>query len=307
MTIVLQETLRAPFYAPFYVALARGAFAAEGVDVRFVTSPTPDAATDGLSQGSVDVGWGGPMRAIMMHERQPELDLVCFCEVVTRDPFFLVGRAPRPDFKPADLSSLRLGSVAEVLTPWLCLQDDLRRAGVDPAAVRRVSDASMVDNVAALARGDLDVVQLLQPWVEAVVESGAGHVWSAAADRGPTSYTTLYARRAVLEARSDELLRMIRAMLRAQKWLHAHDGAAIAAAIGEFFPAVPPGRLAAMTDRYKRLGIWGRNPFLPRDGFDRLRTACLSGGLVMRAPRWEQVVDMRLALAAIAEDPAMLD
>ncbi|MEJ0072325.1 MAG: hypothetical protein WDO24_30590 [Pseudomonadota bacterium] len=55
-------------------------------------------------------GWGGPMRVILMHEREPALDLVCFCEVVTRDPFFLVGRAPRPDFKLADLMALRLGS-----------------------------------------------------------------------------------------------------------------------------------------------------------------------------------------------------
>src|SRR5258706_15328670 len=143
MAIVLQETLRAVFYAPFYVALARGAFAAEGVDVSFVTAPRPDEAAAGLARGAVDVGWGGPMRVILMHERDPGLDLVCFCEVVTRDPFFLVGRAPRPDFTVADLRDLRLGSVAEVPTPWLCLQDDVRRAGLDPAALNRVADRAM--------------------------------------------------------------------------------------------------------------------------------------------------------------------
>ncbi|MEJ0072326.1 MAG: hypothetical protein WDO24_30595 [Pseudomonadota bacterium] len=58
MAIVLQESLRAPFYAPFYVALARGAFASEGVEVSFVTSPNPDAAPDGLMGGSVDVRLG---------------------------------------------------------------------------------------------------------------------------------------------------------------------------------------------------------------------------------------------------------
>jgi hypothetical protein len=31
MAIILQESLRALFYAPFYVALARDAFTAEGV------------------------------------------------------------------------------------------------------------------------------------------------------------------------------------------------------------------------------------------------------------------------------------
>jgi hypothetical protein len=41
MAIVLQETLRAVFYAPFYAALALDAYAQEGVEVRFVSSPTP--------------------------------------------------------------------------------------------------------------------------------------------------------------------------------------------------------------------------------------------------------------------------
>ena len=76
--------------------------------------------------------------------------LVAFCEVVTRDPFFVVGRAPRPDFRLADLLECRIGTVSEVPTPWMCLQDDLRRAGLDPDAVDRVADKTMADNAAAL-------------------------------------------------------------------------------------------------------------------------------------------------------------
>ena len=41
MAIILQEALRGLFYAPFYVALARDAYAAEGVDVRFVSAARP--------------------------------------------------------------------------------------------------------------------------------------------------------------------------------------------------------------------------------------------------------------------------
>ena len=35
MAIILQESLRALFYAPFYVALARDAFTAEGVEIPY--------------------------------------------------------------------------------------------------------------------------------------------------------------------------------------------------------------------------------------------------------------------------------
>ena len=96
MAIVLQETLRGAFYAPFYAALALDAYREEGVDVRFASAPRPTEAARGLAEGTVDVTWGGPMRVMLTYEQNPSCDLVCFCEVVTRDPFFLIGRAPAP-------------------------------------------------------------------------------------------------------------------------------------------------------------------------------------------------------------------
>src|SRR6185436_4241973 len=143
MPIVLQETLRGVFYAPFYAALSLGAYREEGVEVRFTSARTPSDSASRLADGTVDVTWGGPMRVMLTYDEDPKCDLVCFCEVVTRDPFFLLGRAPNPDFKLADLMRKRVATVSEVPTPWLCLQEDMRRAGLDPAGLDRVTDRSM--------------------------------------------------------------------------------------------------------------------------------------------------------------------
>ena len=194
MAITLQESLRGIFYAPFYVALARDAYAREGVTVRFVSAPTPGRAALGVLDGTADVCWGGPMRVMQAYAQAPDCDLVHFAEVVTRDPFFLLGRTPRPDFTLRDLLGLRVGTVSEVPTPWMCLQEDLRRAGLAPARLARVGDGSMADNVAALRRGELDVVQVFEPFASALEADGGGNVWYAAARRGPTSYTTFYTR-----------------------------------------------------------------------------------------------------------------
>ncbi len=194
MTITLQESLRGLFYAPFYVALAHDAYAAEGVEVRFVSSPRPGDAAINVMNGTVDVCWGGSMRVIQGYQQIPGCDLVCFAEVVTRDPFLLVGREPRPDFSLSDLLELRIATVSEVPTPWMCLQEDLRRAGIYPPRLARVADRTMAENMASLERGEVDVVQVFEPFA-----SGSdGNVWYAQADRGPTSYTTFYARRGLL-------------------------------------------------------------------------------------------------------------
>src|SRR5476649_441333 len=110
MSIVLSENFRALFYAPFYAAQATGAFAAAGVEVALKPSPNPPAALRALRAGEVDVMWGGPLRVMLLHDTGPAADLVCFCDVVARDPFFVIGARPKPDFKFADLAGVRLGT-----------------------------------------------------------------------------------------------------------------------------------------------------------------------------------------------------
>ena len=304
MAITLQESLRGLFYAPFYVALARDAYAAEGVEVRFVSSPRPGDAARNVMDGAVDVCWGGPMRVMQAYQQIPGCDLVSFAEVVTRDPFLLLGREPRPDFALRDLLGVRVATVSEVPTPWMCLQEDLRRAGIAPSELTRVGDRTMADNVAALRRGEVDVVQVFEPFAAALLAEGAGHLWYAQASRGPTSYTTFYARRGLLAERRDELRRMVRAIYRTQRWVAAAIGAAIAAAIARYFPDVPAAILGDACARYKSLGIWGGDPRLPRAGYDRLRASLVSGGFVSPGTPYDVAVDNSLAEAVVAEDPA---
>src|SRR5919201_3801333 len=141
MRIKLAENFRAVFYAPFYAAHALGLFAREGVAVELVASSAPGHGVSALLDGTVDLTWGGPMRVMKANDRE-QSPLVCFCEVVARDPFFLIGRHDGPKFRLADLPPLRFAAVSEVPTPWLCLQNDLRQQGIDPCALHRAPDRS---------------------------------------------------------------------------------------------------------------------------------------------------------------------
>src|SRR5688572_10087950 len=185
MPITLIENFRAVFYAPFYACAALGAYRAEGVEVTMRVSA---AAEKTLTTG--DVSWGGPLRVMKALDGNPGAGYVAFCEVVGRDPFFLLGRTPNPQFGLNELIGTRVAVVSEVPTPWICLQYDLRRAGIDPAAIALTPARSMAENAAALRAGDVDVIQVFQPYARELIDAKAGHVWYAAANRGLTSYTT---------------------------------------------------------------------------------------------------------------------
>jgi NitT/TauT family transport system substrate-binding protein len=299
MPILLSENFRALFYAPFYAAQATGAFHAAGVEVVLKPSPSPPAAVKALRAGEVDVMWGGPLRVMMVHDQEPAADLVCFCDVVARDPFFIIGAAPRPLFKFADLIGLKLATVSEVPTPWICLADDLRRSGIDLARLDRVSDRTMEQNAIDLRAGKVDAIQVFQPYAEQLIASGVGHIWYAAASRGLTAYTTLVTRCPVLVERSEELLKMTSAIHRTLGWFAVTPAAEIARAVREFFPDVDPAIFAAAIERYRALGLWGSDPLIRREGYDRLHAAMRAAGALSRDIAFDTCVDTSLAERAV--------
>jgi len=258
-------------------------------------STDPAAAVRALRSGEADVMWGGPLRVMIAHDIEPNADLVCFADVVARDPFFIIGGKPRPDFKLADLAKMKLATVSEVPTPWICLADDIRRAGVDPSRLDLINGPTMAENAAAVRAGTLEAAQLFQPYAEELLASGAGYVWYAAATRGLTAYTTLVTRRETLQRRADELLKMTRGLHRTLGWFAATPAPEIARTLQSYFPDVSPAIFAAAIERYRKLNLWGTDPVIRREGYDRLHAAMRAFGTLKRDIPFETCVDTSLA------------
>jgi NitT/TauT family transport system substrate-binding protein len=299
MRLKLFENYRFVLYAPFYAAHATGAYEAEGLELELLPSPGPGKAEAALLAGAADVMWMGPIRIMKAHEQDAASPITAFAEVVCRDPFSLVGAAPNPDFALADLLGKRFASVSEVPTPWLCLGGDLHEAGIDPARLERVIGRTMQENVAGLAAGELDVAQLFEPFVELALRRGA-HFWLPAAARGRCSYTVFATTRERLAADPEPFRRMVRAIYKTQKWVASARPEQMAETIAGYFPALDRSVLTSALRRYRAEGVWGADPVLPEEGFDRLRRALLATGFLAHSVAFGDCVDNRLADAVIA-------
>jgi NitT/TauT family transport system substrate-binding protein len=308
MRLRLYENYRFVLYAPFYAAHALGAYADEGLDVELLPSPGPGKAEAALLAGEVDVMWMGPIRIMKAHEQNPDSPITAFAEIVCRDPFSLVGATPNPGFQLADLLGKRFASTSEVPTPWLCLEGDLHDAGIDPARLDRVIGRAMPESVAGLANGEIDVAQMFEPFVELALRAqgpkGGGYVWLPASARGRTSYTVFAATRQRLAADPEPLRRMVRAIYRTQQWVQANPPEALADLIAaDYFPALDRAVLAASLTRYKAQGVWGSDPILAEEGFNRLRRALLVSGFLGHPVAFADCVDNSLAEEAVAGEP----
>jgi len=291
MHVKLSENFRAVFYAPFYATHALGFYTGEGVEVELLNSPAPAAAAAGLLDGSIDISWGGPMRVMKARDDNPNSPMVCFCEVASRDPFFLVGKDDPSAFRLTDLARLKVGTVSEVPTPWLCLQHDLRLQGIDPAEIDCVTGRTMADNLEALRHGDLDVVQVFEPYVSMALQAGVGEILYAANARGPTVYTTYLASRDSIRHNRAAFDAMVRATRRTLAWVAEHGGAELVDAVAPYYPHVPRELLASSLQRYHDAGLWARTPDVSRQGFTRLADSLKSGGFISRSHVYEDCVD----------------
>jgi NitT/TauT family transport system substrate-binding protein len=157
----------------------------------------------------------------------------------------------------------------------------------------------MAENEAALASGALQAAQLFQPYAERLIRSGTGYVWHAAANRGRTAYTTLVTRRGVLESRTEELTRMVRAFHRTLGWFGGAPALEIAAVLSRYFPDVPVPLFAQCIERYRELKLWASDPVIRREGYDRLHAAMRSAGTLKCDIAFEAVVDTKMAEEAV--------
>jgi NitT/TauT family transport system substrate-binding protein len=294
MRIRLAENFRAVFYAPFYATQALGFYAREGVDVELIASSGPGDGVSALLGGTVDLTWGGPMRVMKARDQEPASPLVCFGEVVARDPFCLVGRSPRREFRLADLPGLRFAAVSEVPTPWICLQHDLREQGVDPAGLDRARDRPMAGNFEALRDRRLDAIQVFEPFVSMAQAEGIGDVLYAAAARGPTAYTTFIVTRNGIARHRAAFAAVTRAILQMQGWLAEHGAEELAEVTARYFPDIARDILTSALRRYHRAGLWTLTPDVSRQGFARLAESLLSGGYISRMPAYEDCVEQGL-------------
>ena len=194
LTVV--EPFRSLFYAPQFVALHGGHFAAEGLDVTVQTASGGVSSAEALLNGVSQISLGGVMRSLDLADRGKGF-LPHFAEVNSRNGFFLLSRRPRPDFRWPDLAGATVISFAEAPTPWQCLLSVLRRNGVDPAGVAIRRDLPVAQAVAAFRAGDADFLEQGQPVVEQLLAEGVGHLAASMGEAtGPVPFSSYMTSRA---------------------------------------------------------------------------------------------------------------
>jgi len=98
--------------APFVVALDKGYFKAEGLDVTIDTSNGSVEPLTRVASGTYDMGFGDINSLIKFRDANPNVPIKAVFMVYNKPPFAIVGRKSRGVMKPKDLEGKKLGAPA---------------------------------------------------------------------------------------------------------------------------------------------------------------------------------------------------
>ena len=106
--ITLNEVAHSIFYAPQYVAIEKGYFKDEGLDLTLITGFGADKTMTAVISGEADIGFMGAEASIYAYQEGATDPVVNFAQLTQRAGNFLVAREEMPDFKWEDLKGKKV-------------------------------------------------------------------------------------------------------------------------------------------------------------------------------------------------------
>ena len=276
------EVVHSVLYAPTYVALAKGFFAAAGLDVAITTANGGDKAMAALIGGEADIALMGPESAIYVLTSESPMKTRIFCGLTATDGFMLLGREKVEKFdwgmlKGKDILGFRPGS-----TPLLFLEEAMRQNGIDPN-----KDVKLNNNVGIPARvgswlaGENQYGIFIEPDASRLELDGKAHFLASIGQTvGFADYTAFMATDKYIRDHPGVLQAWTDAIYQAQQWTAAAKAAEVATLLMPYFPGVALPALTAAAERYRRLRIWKTSPVIEPTAIEKFQDILVRGDVL---------------------------
>ena len=267
----LAEVTHSSFYTPLYVAIEKGYFEDEGLDIELILTPGADKVSAAVLSNDVEIGFAGAESAIYVYDQNEADYLQIFAGLTKRDGQFIVARDSYDDFSLEDLYGKEILVGRSTGMPALNFLNGLKNMGID---IERININYSVEFAAlsgSFIGGTGDFVNLFEPNATSLEENGYGQVVASVGEMsGEVPYTAFYARKSYISENKDVIEAFTKAINKGIEYTMNNDATTVAKDIIEQFPDTDVDELATMIDRYKEYDCWLDNPYISEEIFTNL-------------------------------------
>ena len=300
-TIKVNEVTRSVFYAPQYVAINKGFFRENGMEIELTTGQGADAVMTAVLANQCDIGFAGPEASIYVYNEGKEDFCQVFAQMTQKDGSFLVARDKTENFSWQDLKGKLVIPGRKGGVPYMTLEYVLKKNGIDPQKDTTLDDSIKFDLMAgAFASGDSDYVTLFEPTASMTQNQQKGYIVASVGEAaGEIPYTAYFAKKSYMEENQETIQKFTKSIYKGQQWVKEHSSKEIAQAIQSFFPDTDIEMLEAAIQSYQDIDAWSDTPILKEEAFNRLQEVMTMAGELQEKVPYEKIVNNQYAQEAI--------
>ncbi|AXI09826.1 hypothetical protein CUC15_13205 [Oceanobacillus zhaokaii] len=295
--INLAEVTRSLFYAPQYVALEKGFFEDEGLEVELQTTWGGDTTMTALLSDGADIALVGSETSIYVYAQDSKDYAINFAQLTQTDGTFLVAKDPDPNFTWENVAGSkflgqRIGGMPQMVGEYV-----LKQHGINPHTDLELTQNIDFANIpGAFATGEYEYVQLFEPTASVFEKEGQGHiVASFGEESGTVPYTVFMAKQSFLNEDPETITKFTRAIYKAQQWVADNSAEEIAKVIEPYFEDTDLEILTSSIERYKNQDSFATDPILEEAEWSNLKAIMDEAGELPADVPYEDLVNTEFA------------
>jgi NitT/TauT family transport system substrate-binding protein len=278
--VTLSEVAHTIFYAPMYVAIEKGFFKEEGIDIELILANGADKVMASLLSGDADIGFSGSEATIYVYNGGEKDYVKTFSQLTQKDGSFIVSRKKIDNFTLDDLKGKNIIGGRAGGMPEMTLEYSLKQNGIDPR-----NDVNIDTSIAFAAMGGAfiggqgDFVTLFEPTATSVEKQGYGYVVASVGELGGiVPYTSFSARDSYIKNNPNLIKRFNRAIQKGLDYVHNNSDIEVAKAILKQFPDTSLNDLESAIKRYRKIDAWPKTTEFSEESFNHLQDIMIDYG-----------------------------
>lgn len=290
--VKVAEVAHTIFYTPQYVAIEKGYFKEEGLDVELILTPGADKVTAAVLSKDANIGLSGSEATIYVYNGGEKNYLKTFAQLTQKDGSFIVSRTKEKNFTLDNLKGKtiiggRVGGMPEMTLEWV-----LKEHGIDPEKdVNIDTSVTFAAMGSAFMGGTGDYVSLFEPTALEVEKQGYGYVVASLGNLGGNvPYTSYSAQKSYIKENKDVIEKFEKVIQKSLDYVHKTKSIKIAKDIQNQFPDTSLKDLAEVIDRYKKINAWPKTTDFKKESWNHLQDIMISAKQLDKKVSYETLI-----------------
>lgn len=290
--VKLAEVTHSAFYAPLYVAIEKGYFKDNGIDLELILTSGADKVSAAVLSNDVEIGFAGPESAIYIYKGGEKDYLVTFSGLTKRDGQFIISRNEAKDFSLKDLKGKEILAGRAGGMPVLNFLNALKNENIDPSEVKINTSVEFSALSGSFIAGEGDYVNLFEPNATNLVKEGYGYIVGNVGNySGEVPYTAFYARKSYIKNNKETIQNFTNAIEQGLKFVEENSSETIAKTILPQFPDIALTTLTSIVDNYKKYDSWLKTPYISEESYQNLENMMIDANLLDEYVPYNQLIN----------------